>query len=80
MLQLLSPVPLPWWRSTGVLFLTELTASLDIAKIFYGNGQSVLVPSVTAITLVGLKVDENYVGRTDQLYSELVNVSVTTGE
>ena len=52
-------------------------------RIFYGNGQSVLVPSATAITLVGLKVNGNYVGQNvsirseaDQLYSKIVNVSV----
>ena len=53
-------------------------------RIFYGNGQSVLVPSVAAY--IGLRVDGNYVGQnvsirseSDQLYSELVNVSVTMG-
>ena len=56
-------------------------------RIYYGNGQSVLVPSVTAITLVGLKVDGNYVGQnvsirseSDELNSEFVNVSVTVGK
>ena len=46
-----------------------------------------LVPSATAITLVGVKVDESYLGRTvsirsesDQLYSELINVSVSAGK
>jgi hypothetical protein len=45
------------------------------------------VPSVTAITLVGLKVDGSYVGQnvsirseSDQLYSELVSVFVTMGK
>ena len=45
------------------------------------------MPSVTTITLVGLIVDEDYVGRTvsirsesDQLYSELINVSVSSGK
>ena len=53
-------------------------------RIFYGNGQNVLVPSVA--TYIGLRVDGNYVGQnvsirseSDQLYSELVNVSVTMG-
>ena len=43
--------------------------------------------SVTAITLVGLKVDGNYVGQnvsirseSDELNSEFVNVSVTVGK
>ena len=46
-----------------------------------------MVPSIAAITLVGLKVDKNYIGRSvsirsesDQLYSELINVSVTVGK
>ena len=53
-------------------------------RIFYGSGKIVLVPSVADITLVGLKVDGNYIGQSvsirsesDQLYSELINVSVT---
>ena len=54
-------------------------------RIYYHNGnwQNVFVSSVTAITLVGLKVDGSYVGQnvsirseSDQLYSELINVSV----
>ena len=43
--------------------------------------------SVTIITLVGLEVDGNYVGQnvsirseSDELNSELVNVSVTVGK
>ena len=45
------------------------------------------MPSVTVITSVSLKVDENYIGRSlfihsevDQLYSEVVNISVSQGE
>ena len=56
-------------------------------RIYYGNGQNVFVQSVTTITLVGLNVDENYVGRSvsirseaDQLHSELINVPVTIGK
>ena len=56
-------------------------------RIFYGNEQSVFVPSVTAITLIGLKVDRSYIGQnvsirseSDQLYSELVNIFVTMGK
>ena len=56
-------------------------------RIYYGNGQSILVSSVTIITLVGLEVDGNYVGQnvsirseSDELNSELVNVSVTVGK
>ena len=53
-------------------------------RIYYGNGQNVFVLSVTIITSVSLKVDGNYIGQNvsirseaDQLYSELVDVSVT---
>ena len=55
-------------------------------RLFYGSGKIVLVPSVADITLVGLKVVGNYIGQnvsirseSDQLYSELINVSVTMG-
>ena len=33
-------------------------------RIFYGNGQNVLVPSVMIIMSVGLKVNESYDGQT----------------
>ena len=53
-------------------------------RIYYGNGQNVFVLSVAVITSVSLKVDGNYIGQNvsirseaDQLYSELVDVSVT---
>ena len=56
-------------------------------RIYYGNGKNVFVTSVTVITSVSLRVDENYIGQnvsirseSDQLYSELINVSVTTGK
>ena len=56
-------------------------------RIYYGNGQSVFVSSVTVITSVSLKVDGNYIGQNvsvrseaDQLYSELVNVSIVNGK
>ena len=56
-------------------------------RIFYGNGQNVFVQSITAITLVGLNVDGDYVGRSvsirsesDQFYSELINIPVTDGK
>jgi hypothetical protein len=56
-------------------------------RIYYGSGQNVFVSSVTAITLVGLKVDRSYIGQnvsirseSDQLYSELVNVFITVGK
>ena len=56
-------------------------------RIYYGKGQSVLVPSVAVITSVSLKVDGNYIGQnvsirseSDQLYSELINVFVTVGK
>ena len=53
-------------------------------RIYYGNGQNVFVLSIAVITSVSLKVDGNYIGQNvsirseaDQLYSELVDVSVT---
>ena len=53
-------------------------------RIYYGNGQNVFVLSVAIITSVSLKVDGNYISQNvsirseaDQLYSELVDVSVT---
>ena len=55
-------------------------------RIFYGNGQNVLVSSVTVITSVSLRVDGNYLGKNvsirseaDQLYSKIISVSVTLG-
>ena len=62
-------------------------ATVTRYRIYYGNGQSVLVSSVTAITSVSLKVDGNYVGQNvsirseaDQLYSELLNVFIIKGK
>ena len=50
-------------------------------RLFYGNGQNVSVPSV--ITYIGLVVKGSYIGQTvslrseaDQLYSELINVTI----
>ena len=76
-----SPVEVSWSPpSDGANIITGY-------RIYYGDGQSVLVPSVTVITLVGLEVDGNYVGQnvsirseSDELNSELVNVSVTIGK
>ena len=52
-------------------------------RIYYGNGQNVLVPLVTVITSVSLKVDRSYIGQNvsirseaDQFYSESINVSI----
>ena len=52
-------------------------------RIYYGNNQNVFVTSVTVITSVSLRVDRSYIGQnvsirseSDQLYSELINVSV----
>ena len=52
-------------------------------RIYYRNGQNILVTSVTVITSVSLKVEGSYVGQNvsirseaDQLYSESINVSV----
>jgi hypothetical protein len=58
-------------------------------RIYYGNGQNVFVSSATVITSVrlSLRVNRSYIGQnvsirseSDQLYSELVNVSVTMGK
>ena len=62
-------------------------------RIFYGNGQNILIQAVSSlndVTLsltVRLRVNEDYVGQnvsirseTDQLYSELVNVTVSRRE
>ena len=58
-------------------------------RIFYGNGLSVFVPSVTVITSVSLKVDSlrSYISQNvsirsefDQVYSELVNVFISMGK
>lgn len=66
--------------------LADGAAMITGYRVFYGSGQSLFVTSVNVITLVGLKVDGNYVGRnvsirseSDLLYSELINVSVTYG-
>ena len=66
---------------------TDGASSITGYRIYYGNGKNVLVPSVTVITSVSLKVDGNYIGRNvsirseaDQLYSELVNVSIVNGK
>ena len=54
-------------------------------RIFYGGGNNTSVQSVT--NSIGLRVDGNYIGQNvsirseaDQLYSELINTSVTVGE
>jgi hypothetical protein len=56
-------------------------------RIYYGDGQNVLVAPVTVITSVSLKVDANYIGQnvsirseSSQLYSELISVLVTVGK
>ena len=76
-----APVEVSWSPSSDGA--TNITGY----RIFYGNEQTVFVASVAVITLVGLKVDGNYVGQnmsirseSGQLYSELINVSVTVGE
>ena len=60
---------------------TEGDVNITGYRMFYGNGENVSVP--IDITSVGLRVDRNYRGETvflrsesDQLYSELVNVTV----
>ena len=63
---------------------TNGASSITGYRIFFGDGENVLVPSVTIINSVSLKVDGNYIGQNvsirseaaGQLYSELVNVSV----
>ena len=54
-------------------------------RIVYGSGKNTSVQSVA--TYIGLKVNGNYVGQNvsihseaNQLYSELINTSVTVGE
>ena len=56
-------------------------------RIFYGNGQSVLVQSVSVINSVSLKVDRSYIGQNvsirseaDQVNSELISVFVAEGK
>ena len=83
----LSLVPLPQWRSGGVLHLMELTASLDTESTTEMGRMYLCSQLLPLATLVGLNVDENYVGRSvsirseaDQLHSELINVPVTIGK
>ena len=66
---------------------TDGANSITGYRIYYDNGQNVFVSSVTVITSVSLKVDGNYIGQNvsirseaDQLYRELVNVSVVNGK
>ena len=66
---------------------TDAAATFTRYRIHYGNGQNVLISSVTAITSITLKVDGNYVGlnvsirsEADQLYSELLNVPIIKGK
>ena len=61
-------------------------------RIYYGNGQNVSIQAILSssndiILTFYLRVNTDYVGQTvsvrseaDQLYSELVNVSVSQGE
>ena len=65
---------------------TDGANSITGYRIYYGNGKNVLIPSVAVITSVSLKVDGNYISQNvsirseaDQLYSELVNVSIVNG-
>ena len=60
---------------------TEGDVNITGYRVFYSNGENVLVPVV--ITSVGLRVDRNYSGEivflrseSGRLYSELVNVTV----
>jgi hypothetical protein len=54
-------------------------------RIYYGSGKNASVPAVA--TYIGLRVNGDYVGQSisvrseaDQLYSELINTSITVGE
>ena len=58
---------------------------ITVYRIFYGSGKNASVSAVA--TYIGLKVDGNYIGQNisvrsegDQLYSELINTSITLGE
>ena len=63
---------------------TDGTNSITGYRIYYGNRQNVLVPSVTVITSVSLRgiTGQNVSIRseTNQCYSELIRVSVTMGK
>ena len=57
--------------------------SINGYRIYYSSGQNVFVSSVFIINSVSLRVDRSYIGQNvsirsefDQVYSELVNVSV----
>ena len=53
-------------------------------RIFYGNGEILLLPSVNILGYVGLRTNKDSIGENvsvrseaDQLFSELVTVTVT---
>ena len=69
-----APVEVSWSPSSD---------SINGYRIYYDNVQNVFVSSVSIINSVSLRVDRSYIGQNvsihsefDQVYSELVNVSV----
>ena len=78
-----APLEISWSPPTDGASYSSITGY----RVYYGNGQNVFVYSVTIVTSVSLKVDGNYIGQNvslrseaDDLYSELINVSVTVGK
>ena len=78
-----APLEISWSPPTDGASYSSITGY----RVYYGNGQNVFVCSVTIVTSVSLKVDGNYIGQNislrleaDELYSELINVSVTVGK
>ena len=72
-----APVEVSWSPPSGG------AATITGYRIFYGNGENVLVPS-KAITSVGLIFNEDAVGQkvsirseADKITSELINVTIT---
>ena len=71
-----APVEVSWSPPSGG------TATITGYRIFYGNGESVLVPSI-GITSVGLTFNKNAIGQrvsirseVDKITSELINVTI----
>ena len=71
-----APVEVSWSPPSGG------AATITGYRIFYGNGESILVPSI--ITGISLALNGSYIGQSvslhsefSQLSSELINVTVT---
>ena len=82
----LSPVPLPQWRSAGVLHLVELLTSLDTGssmaiEISYYYLQLTFLDMLVFMRTNKDSIGENVSVRSEanQLFSELVTVTVTMG-